>query len=107
MILKTTLKAMALTSGLLLLSACSTTSTPSAEKVAEAKTAKEVSENLTQTRTTAKSADGKMVCKRTTVVGSNFKRKVCATQEEWDARAEADRKTTDGIQRSKGPGVSN
>lgn len=92
--------------GLLCLSACATT-TPSAEKMADAQVAQELSEDLTQTRTTMKSEDGRMICKRTTVVGSNFKRKVCATADEWAARAAEDKKTVEGIQRSAGPGVSN
>ena len=92
--------------GLLCLSACAT-STPSVEKMADAKAAQEVSENLTQTKRTMKSEDGKMICKRTTVVGSKFNKKVCATAEDWAARAEADRKTTETIQRSAGPGTSN
>ena len=101
------LKIVPLTAGLMMLTACATASSPSPEKIAEAQSAKEVSEKLTQTRTTTKSADGKMICKRTTVVGSNFKRKICATADEWDARAAADRETVDGIQRRKFPGVNN
>jgi ABC-type phosphonate transport system ATPase subunit len=53
------------------------------------------------------SADDKQICKRTRVVGSKFYKKVCATEAQWAARAEADRKTTEDIQRAKAPGVSN
>ncbi len=38
-----------------------------------------------------------MICKRTQAIGSKFNKKVCATAEEWEARAAADRKTTEGI----------
>lgn len=107
MFTKTTMKIAPIAFGLLFLGACATTATPSAEKVTKAESAKAVSENLSHTRTTAKSADGEMICKRTAVTGSRFHRKVCATAEEWDARALVDRQTTESIQRSAGPGVSN
>ena len=115
MLRKSILKSVPLTFGLMFLGACATTENTTApaktaevtEKMTDAKVAKEVSDKLSSTKTTAKSVDGKMICKRTSVVGSNFKRKVCATAEEWDARSAADRKTTATIQRSAGPGVSN
>lgn len=106
MLKKSTMMIAPVAIGLLCLSACATT-TPSADKMADAKVAQEVSEDLSQTKRTMKSEDGKMICKRTTVVGSKFNKKVCATADEWAARAEADKKTTAGIQRSAGPGTSN
>jgi len=110
-----TLKAIPVTLGLLLLGACATTgasntaktTTVTAEKASEIQATKEVADQLTQTKRTAKSEDGKLICKRTATVGSRFHKKVCATADEWAARAAADRKTTEGIQRSAGPGVSN
>lgn len=101
-----TLKAIPVTLGLLLLGACASVP-PTPEQVAEAKATKSVADQLTQTKRTAKSEDGKMICKRTQAIGSKFNKKVCATAEEWEARAAADRKTTEGIQRSAGPGVTN
>jgi len=69
------------------------------EQVAEAQTAKQVSDELSATKNVTKSADGEMVCKRQTVVGSNFKRKICATAAQWEAEEEASRSTVDNIQR--------
>lgn len=92
--------------GLLFLGACATT-TPSADKMADAQVAQEVSEKLSQTDRTTKSEDGRMICKRTQTVGSKFNKKVCATADEWAARAEADKQTVGKIQRSAGPGTSN
>jgi len=113
---KANIKVMGMAFGFLLLGACATIDTPataekttsaSSAKAAETQSAKDLSDTLTSTKTTAVSDDGKLICKRTSVVGSNFKRKVCATAEEWNARASEDRKTTEGIQRSAGPGVTN
>ena len=93
------------------LGACATTTPKPAANVAavDAKVSEveTTADTLTQTKRTAQSADGEMVCKRVTVVGSRFHKKVCGTTEEWAARAAADRQTTEGIQRSAGPGVSN
>lgn len=80
----------------------------SASKVTEAKTTRTLADSLSQTKTSVKSDDGKIICKRTTVIGSNFKRKVCATANEWEARAVQDKKTTGDIQRGgTAPGTSN
>ena len=95
----TFLKAVPLTIGLLFISACATTSAATQQKVEAAPAAKTMADDLTQTNSTVKSADGTMICKRTAVVGSNFKRKICATAEEWEARAAADRTTAGNIQR--------
>ncbi len=92
----------------LLLSACtSTDAEPSASDQPTAETAREVASNLSQTQRTATSDDGRMICKRTQATGSKFHRKVCATKEEWDARAVEDRQTIERIQRSAGPGKTN
>jgi len=110
------LKAVPLMVGLLCLGACATTggatsaakTTTTAEKTVEAKSAKEAADKLTQAQRTTKSEDGKMICKRTTVVGSKFNKKVCATAEEWDARADEDRRTAGNLQRRGGaPGRGN
>ena len=92
-----------LTVALFALSACATTNTTTANATADAKT--EVAGEMATK--TAENNSGDMICKRQTVVGSNFKKKICATQAEWDARAEADRKATQNLQRAKAPGVSN
>jgi len=110
-----TFKAIPVILGLLLLGACATTDAASSaektavtsEKSAEAEAQKTLADELTQTNRTAKSADGEVICKRITTVGSKFHRKVCATADEWAARAAADQKTTSDIQRSAGPGVTN
>jgi len=76
--------------------------------MSEADNMKKVADTLSQTNTTAKSEDGKIICKRTSVVGSNFKRKICATADEWEARAAEDRKKVGNMQRrGAGPGTNN
>lgn len=107
MTIKNSLKLTLCAGAMLLLAACATSTTPTAEKVAEAETMKAVSEELSQTNKVAKSEDGNVICKREAVVGSNFKRKVCATAEQWKAMEESSRATTADIQRSAGPGVTN
>ena len=121
MLTKSSLKLMPITLGLLFLGACATTGGTAATektavekaavetpaKTAKAETLNDITDNLTQTNRTEKSADGEVICKRTTSVGSRFHKKVCATADEWAARAAADKKTTSEIQRSAGPGVSN
>ncbi len=116
MLTKSSLKLMPITLGLLFLGACATTGGTAAPekaavetpaKTAKAETLNDITDNLTQTNRTEKSADGEVICKRTTSVGSRFHKKVCATADEWAARAAADKKTTSEIQRSAGPGVSN
>ncbi|GHA95698.1 hypothetical protein GCM10009069_18420 [Algimonas arctica] len=90
-----------ITVALFALSACATTETTTMMADASAVT--------TSAETTTKKAevDDSLICKKTTVVGSKFNKRVCATQAQWDARAAADREATESIQRSKAPGVSN
>jgi hypothetical protein len=52
------------------------------------------------TTSNAESGDS-MICKKTTVVGSRFNKKVCATAAEWEAREAADRDATANIQRDR------
>ncbi|MEP4052257.1 MAG: hypothetical protein ABJN22_08430 [Litorimonas sp.] len=111
MTMKNSLKLTLCAGAMLVLAACATTSTTQ-ETVYEApKNQKEAAmvaaEELSATKNVTKSADGEVVCKRQAVVGSNFKRKVCLTQDQWDAEAAASQKTTGDIQRRKGPGVTN
>ena len=106
MLNKSIVKAVPVTLGLMLLGACASVP-PTPEQVAEAKATKAVADQLTQTKRTAKSEDGKMICKRTQAIGSKFNKKVCATADEWALRAAQDKKTTEEIQRSAGPGRSN
>ena len=111
MALKRTLTVLGLTA-MLGLAGCAT-STPAqkaaaqAEAQTKAEIQKEVADQLSSTNTSSKSADGEMICKRQSVVGSNFKRKICATADEWAQSERASRDTVADIQRSAGPGVSN
>jgi len=116
MLNKFILKAVPLTVGFMFLGACATTDSSAAsvksaaasEKLTEAEKTKDVADQLTSTKTTTKSADGKMICKRTSVVGSNFKRKVCATAEQWQATSDASRENVGNMQRGPtGPAGSN
>lgn len=63
------------------------------------------SSQLSATNNVTKSADGTIICKRQTIVGSNFKRKICMTQDQLDQSAAETRQVLDEIQRSKDPGV--
>lgn len=97
---------------IVVLAACASTPEPKETVVYEApKTQQEkailTANELSATKNVTKSADGKMVCKRQAVVGSNFKRKICMTQTQWEQMATESRSTTEGIQRRKGPGVNN
>ena len=46
--------------------------------------------------------DSKMICKRTAVIGSKFKKRICATKYEWEKLRERSRDTTAEFQRNKG-----
>lgn len=112
MTLKNTLKLSLCAGAMVVLAACaSTADTKEAVTYEAPKNQKEVAiltaNELSATKNVTKSADGEMVCKRQAVVGSNFKRKICMTQDQWDQSAAESRATTDGIQRRKGPGVTN
>lgn len=125
MITELNLKFIAAIAATMLLSSCSTTgdqtSAANSDQISVAKSVETVSgemseadkmkkmaDTLTSTNTTIRSEDGKLICKRTSVVGSNFKRKICATADEWEARAAEDRKTVGDLQRrGSGPGTNN
>jgi len=97
---------------MLALSACAATpKSTEAVTYAEPQNQKEeailAANDLSATKNVSKSADGKMVCKRQSVVGSNFKRKICMTQNQWEQMQAESQKTTGDIQRRKGPGTSN
>lgn len=48
---------------------------------------------------TADAGEDDMICKRQPVAGSNFRRKICATQEQWDQAAEDGKGAAENIQR--------
>ena len=48
---------------------------------------------------------GDLICKRQAVIGTKFKKKMCATQEQWDELAERSRTATGDIQRNGSQGV--
>ena len=74
------------------------------EDMTEAELMKQVSENMNQTKTKSTSADGKIICKRQAVVGSNFKRKICGTAKDWDDAAAKTKPVLDRFQRAKAAG---
>ncbi|MFN3858518.1 MAG: hypothetical protein ACK4RV_12295 [Caulobacter sp.] len=47
----------------------------------------------------AKRDPGKMVCKKTPVLGTRFPTKVCKTRGDWDKQAETDKQAVDDMQR--------
>jgi len=98
MLNKLILKTVAVALGLMLLGACASVP-PTPEQIAEAKATQNVADKLTQTNRSAKSEDGKMICKKTQATGSRFNKKVCATADEWALRAERDKAATDRMQR--------
>lgn len=112
MTLKTSLKLTLCAGAMVVLAACASTPTTQEAVAYEApKNEKEAAilaaNDLSATNSVSKSADGKVVCKRQPVVGSNFKRKVCMTQAQWDQSAAESQKTTGDIQRRKAPGITN
>lgn len=93
------LRLLGCTAAMMTLAACATTSTPAttstSAQVASAQTVE------SQETTAVASADAnEMVCKRQKVIGSNFKKKVCATQAQWDLAAQQSRDATENMQRS-------
>jgi len=93
------------------LAACAATpKSTEAVKYAEPQNEKEAAilaaNDLSASKTVSKSADGNVKCKFEPVVGSNFRRKICMTQDQWDKMAAESQKTTGDIQRRKGPGVN-
>ncbi len=85
------------------LGACTTA--PKAEQAVAMPEKATVAESTKQV--SAENDSGRLICKRQAVVGTKFKRKVCASAEQWKASADAARRTTADIQGSKGPGTSN
>ena len=51
----------------------------------------------------SEASEDKMICKRTKVPGTNFRKKICGTAEDWDVMQERSRKATEGIQRRARP----
>jgi hypothetical protein len=45
-----------------------------------------------------------VICKRTKVLGSHFKQKLCKTREDWDRIRDAGKREYDSINRSELPG---
>ena len=93
---------------MLTLGACATV--PKAEQAAAApeKATVEESAKVESTKQATTETDSeRLICKRQAVVGTKFKRKVCATAAQWEVAAEQGRRTTADIQRSKAPGISN
>ena len=118
MIYNRILKLALCTAGAVTLTACATTDTESVatatttpaavEKVAEPQTVTETASALSATNGVSTSADGNIKCKRQAVIGSNFKRKVCMTQAQWNQIEEESRSTAENIQRRGGaPGGTN
>ena len=102
------------------LAACQTVATQAATTAAAPVVTKTSPESVTvaskavtpppTTTAAAKAAEdgSRKICKSTKVVGSNFRKKVCATADEWKSRTTRDRYTTDNIQRKGGaPGLGN
>ncbi len=49
--------------------------------------------------------DDKIICRKTAVIGSRFKKRVCATKHEWETLRKRSRDNADEMQR-KGKGLS-
>lgn len=47
----------------------------------------------------------KLICRRTAIVGSKFKKRICATAEEWETLSQRGRDTTGELQK-RGKGLS-
>jgi len=44
--------------------------------------------------------EDKIICRRTAIVGSRFKKRICGTQKEWESMSRRSRDATQGMQRS-------
>lgn len=54
---------------------------------------------------TAAAGDGELICRKTRVTGSRFKKRICATQEQWDQYAQKAQREAKRMQdRGKGTG---
>lgn len=65
-------------------------------------TAADASEAAATERAEPKKNPNKIICKRTKVVGSNLKKRICSTRAEWDALAQRGEDTTREMQRRRG-----
>lgn len=64
-------------------------------------------ETAEATTTSNAESDDSMICKKTTVVGSKFNKRLCATKAEWERQELEYRLATEQIQRVKAPGSNN
>ena len=64
----------------------------------------EASEEAVQEEAVEADDKDKIICRRTAIVGSKFKKKLCGTQEMWDSMAARGRDATAEFQR-KGRGI--
>ncbi|MEL6687811.1 MAG: hypothetical protein AAFP97_09325 [Pseudomonadota bacterium] len=88
------------------LTACATTSAPTSSTTATV--AEATTETMGATEKAVETAQNdldpnRQVCKRTKVVGSNFKKKICRTANEWEALEQQSREATERIQRGSRP----
>lgn len=44
--------------------------------------------------------NNRVICRRTAIIGSNFKRRLCATREEWENLSQRSQETTRELQKS-------
>lgn len=82
------------------LSACAT-SAPTTQSVSTPAATKP----MAATQTAAAEGEEEQICKRTAIVGSKFKRKICGTKAHWDNVAAASRQQTRDSQ--NGPNGTN
>ncbi len=74
-----------------------TTEASEANPVEEPQTAEQVAQ-------TEASDDDKIICRRTAITGSKFKKKICGTKKEWETLANRGSKDTRELQR-RGKGL--
>lgn len=83
--------------------ACATTSpspaTSAAQAQAESNTTVVSSEEAGWEVQMAEAGDDDKICKKQPIAGSNFRRKVCATKEQWEAANKDGREAAETIQR--------
>ena len=78
---------------LLLLSAQSSAEDETTEATAAAMSAEE------KAAAEEEAYENEVVCKRTAIVGSKFKKKICATRKQWALERERSRQETSNLQR--------
>ncbi|MEM9668918.1 MAG: hypothetical protein AAF950_08340 [Pseudomonadota bacterium] len=85
----------------LAVSACATSDTTTTSAVSAEAATTSVAPAESETATVVAASDpNRRICKNTQIIGSNFKKRVCATQAEWDELQERTEHTAQYIRKN-------